>query len=75
MVLVEGAGGAVELVTGVVAGVTGVMVFPGGGANPSTCIAFGLISFVDISASVFCVSSNLSLIFKTFSRISLHTMS
>ena len=55
----------VDVVTGVV----------GGGANPSSRTAFGLISFANITASVFCVSSNLSASLVTSSRISLHTVS
>ena len=71
----------VDIVTGVDARVkarivdvvvTGVV---GGGANPSSRTAFGLISFANITASVFCVSSNLSASLVTSSRISLHTVS
>ena len=68
--------GVMDAITGVVAGVvdafTGVV---GGGANPSSRNAFGLISFANISASVFFVSSNLSAILVTSSRISLHIVS
>lgn len=69
MVIVKGASAAVELATVV----AGVVVLLGGGANPFTCTAFGLISFANIIESVFCIFS--SFIFVTSSLISLHTTS
>ena len=56
MVFVEGPGVVIELVSKV----AGVMEFLGGGANPSSCTAFGLISVASISASVFVLFKLLS---------------